>query len=206
MSGMDAGGKSCGPRGQSALIAAYREGLGLAAVVVTHGPAGARIVAAGEGAGRTLDVGVAEARWWCWRVADAERLAAAAMRRLRRCESQNGAAPTAAPQGASPPAPDDASDAFALAAEAIAGAAKRLNVTLFSDDEITAEAMAVVARVDEEIERLHRSGDLKSVNKSYRAYRIETSARGEKTLRYAEWMDKYRANLVRQLAAALRYV
>ena len=66
--------------------------------------------------------------------------------------------------------------------------------------------MTVVARVDEEIERLQRSGDLKSVNKSYRAYRLETSARGEKTLRYAEWMDKYRENLVRQLAAALRYV
>lgn len=206
MSRTEAGGESRGPRGRSALIAAYREGLGLAAVVVTHGPAGARIRAAKEGASGTLDVGAAEARWWCRRVADAERLAAAAMRRLRPCESQSGAAPVAAPQGACPAASDNASNALALAAEAIAEAAKRLNVTLFSDEEIAAEAMAVVARVDEEIERLHRSGDLKSVNKSYRAYRIETSARGEKALRYAEWMDKYRANLVRQLAAALRYV
>jgi hypothetical protein len=175
-------------------------------VVVTHGPAGARIIAAGEGAGGTLEAGAAEARWWCRRVSDAERLAAAAMRRLRRCESRSGAAAVAVPEDASSPASDDASDAFALAAEAIAGAAKRLDVTLFSDDEIAAEAMAVVARVDEEIERLHRSGDLKAVNKSYRAYRIETSARGERTARYAEWMDKYRVNLVRQLAAALRYV
>jgi hypothetical protein len=206
MGRMEAGGRSCDPRGRSALIAAYREGLGLAAIVMTHGPAGTRISVAGEGAGGTLEVGVAEARWWCRRVADAECLAAAAMRRLQRCESQSGAAAGAAPQGARPPVSDDASNALALAAEAIAAAAKRLNVTLFSDEEIAAEAMAVAARVDEEIERLHRAGDLKSVNKSYRAYRIETSARGEKTLRYTEWMDKYRANLVRQLAAALRYV
>jgi hypothetical protein len=68
------------------------------------------------------------------------------------------------------------------------------------------KAMTVVARVEAEIERLQRSGELKSVNKSYRAYRIEASARGEKTLRYDEWMGKYRENLVRQLAAALRYV
>jgi hypothetical protein len=88
----------------------------------------------------------------------------------------------------------------------IAGAAKRLNIALSSDEEVDAEAMTVVARVDAEIERLQRSGELKSVNTSYRAYRLEASARGEKALRYAEWMDKYRENLVRQLAAALRYV
>jgi hypothetical protein len=69
-----------------------------------------------------------------------------------------------------------------------------------------AEAMAAIARVNEEIERLQRSGELKSLNKSYRAYRIETSERGEKTLRYDEWMGKYRENLVRQLATVLRYV
>jgi len=88
----------------------------------------------------------------------------------------------------------------------IAGAAKRLNIALSSDEEVDAEAMTVVARVDAEIERLQRSGELKSVNTSYRAYRLEASARGEKALRYAEWMDQYRENLVRQLAAALRYV
>jgi hypothetical protein len=127
------------------------------------------------------------------------------MRRLRRCDSRDGGAP-AAPQCVSSPASGDASDALALAFEAIAGAAKRLNIALLSNEEVAADAMTVAACVDEEIERLQRSGDLKSVNKSYRAYRLEMSARGEKTLRYAEWMDKYRENLVRQLAAALRYV
>lgn len=60
--------------------------------------------------------------------------------------------------------------------------------------------------MDEEIETLQRAGQLKSVNRSYRAHRIEASARGEKAAPYADWFNKYEANLVRQLAAALRYV
>jgi hypothetical protein len=35
---------------------------------------------------------------------------------------------------------------------------------------------------------------------------MEAAARGEKAVPYADWSSKYRANLVRQLAAALRYV
>jgi len=65
--------------------------------------------------------------------------------------------------------------------------------------------MAVIARVDEEMERLQRAGELKSVNRSYRTYRTETTARGETALPYARWLNEYNANLVRQLAAALRF-
>ena len=194
-----------GARDRSALIAAYREGLALAAVVVTCGPAGIRVSAVRQGTGGMPDEPAAEARWWRRRAADAERVAVAAMRRLWRCKSRDGGVP-AAPQRVPSPASGDGSDALAVAAEAIAGAVKRLNVALLSDEEVAAEAMTVVARVDTEIERLQSSGDLKSVNKSYRAYRLEASARGEKTLRYDEWMRHYRENLVRELAAALRYV
>jgi hypothetical protein len=206
MGRMVAGRECCDPRGRSALIAAYREGLGLAAVSVTRAPGGVRISAVGQGSGDGVPAAdAANANWWCRRAADAERVAAAAMRRLQRRESRNGAGP-AALESVSSAETDCASGARLLADEAIASAAKRLNITLLSDAEVAAEAMAAIARVDEEIERLQRSGELRSVNKSYRAYRIEASARGEKTLRYDEWMGKYRENLVRQLAAALRYV
>jgi hypothetical protein len=205
MSRMPAAVERRGARDRSALIAAYREGLGLAAVVVTCGPAGISVSAVGQGTGGVPDAAAVEVRWWCRRAADAERVAAAAIRWLRRCESGDGGAP-AAPQCVSSPASGDASDALALAAEAIAGAAKRVNIALLSNEEVAADAVTVVARVNQEIKRLQHSGELKSVNTSYRAYRLEASARGEKALRYAEWMDKYHENLVRQLAAALRYV
>jgi len=65
--------------------------------------------------------------------------------------------------------------------------------------------MAVIARVEEEIERLQRTGKLKSVNQSYKIYRTETTARGEIALPYSRWLNEYKANLVRQLAAALRF-
>jgi hypothetical protein len=87
----------------------------------------------------------------------------------------------------------------------VQGAAKRLRVALYSDNEIFADADRIIARVEEEIENLKRAGQLKSVNQSYRAYRLEASARGEKAAPYAEWFNKYKANLVRELAAALRY-
>jgi hypothetical protein len=78
-------------------------------------------------------------------------------------------------------------------------AAKRL-----SDDRIRSDAMMVAARVDAEIERMQRAGELKSVNKSYRNYRLNASAQGERVLRYAEWIQRYKANLVREIAANLR--
>jgi hypothetical protein len=73
-----------------------------------------------------------------------------------------------------------------------------------SEDEIRSGAMQVAARVDREIERMQRAGDLKAVNTSYRDYRLKTSARGEKILRYAEWIERYKTNLIREIVANLR--
>ena len=98
----------------------------------------------------------------------------------------------------------DRDDVAALACEAIAAAAERLGIALYADDEVAADAAAIVARIDDEIGRLQQAGGLKSINRSYRTYRMESSARGERVMRYAEWINKYKENLVRQLAAALR--
>ena len=78
-------------------------------------------------------------------------------------------------------------------------AAERLSATA-----LQAGAMAVAARVDAEIARLHAAGGLKSVNKSYRQYRLNASAHGERVMRYADWMDRYKADLIKEIAANLR--
>ena len=145
-----------------------------------------------------------QARWWCRRATDAARVAAAARARLRRRQSRDGGATpsTAAVAGVEA----EASPTVLLACASVEAAAKRFNVVLRSDDEILDEAMNVVARVDAEMQKLQHSGGLKSINKAYRSYRLEASGRGERVLRYDEWMRKYRETLVRKLASTLRYL
>jgi hypothetical protein len=74
----------------------------------------------------------------------------------------------------------------------------------FSEDELCRDAMIIAARVDTEVDALHRAGGLKSVNASYRDYRLAASARGERVLPYARWLEQYKAGLVREIAANLR--
>lgn len=188
----------------AALISAYREGLGLAAVVVIRKSSGIGIIAdeGGGEAGNPPPQAVI-VRWWCRRAADAARVAAATTARLHRCRSHDDPRTSSATDLAV--WQDDIGAAESPVRKAVAAAAKHLNVALYSDEDVAAEAMRIIARVDDEIERLRRAGDLKTVNRSYRTYRMEASARGEKVAPYADWFAKYRENLVRQLAAALRY-
>ena len=73
-----------------------------------------------------------------------------------------------------------------------------------SHDQICRDALIVAARVDGEIERQQGTGALKAVNSSYRDYRLAAAARGKQVLPYAAWMIRYKANLVREIAANLR--
>jgi hypothetical protein len=176
-------------KARAALITAYREGFGLVAIAVIGAATGMRITALGSGCDAALAPGEkTEARWWCRRALDAARIATAAKARLRRLPAGSGSA------------------AFDLAGKAIAMAAKQCGLTLYADEETVAAALAVIARVEEEIKRLQRAGELKSVNRSYKIYRTETAARGEMALPYAQWLNEYKANLVRQLAAGLRFI
>lgn len=139
-------------------------------------------------------------RWWCRRETDAMRIAATARAALRRYESK----------AVTPPAGVDAHSAeldsqqLARICTAVTDAARRHGVALFSDDDIAAHAAEIAARVDAELQKLKASGGLKSINQAYKAYRLESSGRGARVLRYDEWMRQYRADLVRQAAAALR--
>jgi hypothetical protein len=182
------------------LVAAYREGLRLARVSLLSGETGICIATERDGSGAEAAGKTVLARWWCRRASEAEWVAAAARARLRRHKAMDrDVALASAAQRAT------ASDAASLAGESIASAAKQLNIALFSDEDISHQAKAVVARIDREIESLQRSGGLRSINKSYREYRIKVSGHGARILRYQDWMRKYREHLVRELAATLRY-
>ena len=188
---------------RAVLIAAYRGGLGFAAIVATGAPVSLRVLAPVPTCGDAAYAAAptAAAHWWCRRERDAERVCAATTRLRRRqsCdEATHLARDHSEPSHSAPSAPP-------LVEEAMIAAAKKLNVTLYSEEDIAAEAEQIVARVKEEIDTLRCSGRFKSVNSSYRAHRMEASARGEKVVPYAEWLSKYKANLVRQLAGALRY-
>jgi hypothetical protein len=170
----------------NALTAAYREGLALAAVAVIAGPGGVRIsVAQDDGALQPGETVVA--RWWCRRAAEAECVADSAGRSLRRLR-------------------DKSSDESSRASESVIRAAGQLAVSLQSDADIKQEAMRASARLDEEIAKQQRAGALKSVNQSYRQYRLDAAARGERVLPYAKWMDRYKIKLIREIAANLRHL
>jgi hypothetical protein len=186
---------------QSAFAAAYREGLGLACIALHRAAAGIVISAAGQGDAAVDGNGTEfAARWWCRRAADAMRIAAAARAKMRRREAN------AVPQPATAAGALGKFDSqrLSLACADVEDTARRHGVALFSDDEIAAHAAEITARIDAELEKLKESGGMKSVNQAYKAYRLQSSGRGERVLRYDEWMRRYRADLVRQAAAALR--
>jgi hypothetical protein len=172
---------------RSRLVAAFCEGFGLAAIAIIDGPEGVRVVAAEPGA--EIVCAAAETvhcRWWCPRVYEAASIATAVAARLHGRETCDGAALSAR--------------------QAVVRAAKQRHVDLHSDEEILKQATAAIARIDDELERLRQSGDLRPVNKSYQAYRRDAAAIGERVVPYAQWMLGYKEELVRKLAATLRYL
>lgn len=158
---------------------AYRQGLGLVAVVAVAETDGVRIIALAADGEDSQTLESPQVRLWCRRQTEATCIAAAAAKILRR--KPNGDA-----------------------TQAMRAAAKRLGVAVQTDADVTREAMIVAERIALETRKQQQAGALKSVNQAYRAYRLEASARGERTLRYDAWMQRYRENLVRQAAAMLR--
>ena len=117
---------------RAGLIAAYRDGLGVAAVTMICGPAGFRIVPSALGDNAVLTAGeTMQARWWCRRATDAQRVATAATARLRRRSLGGG---------------DAASGVMALASDLVKSAARQCNVMLHSEQEISEEALDAAAR------------------------------------------------------------
>ena len=172
---------------RSRLVAAFRVGFGLAAIAVIDGPGGVRVVAAEPGADIVCAAAeTVQCRWWCPRAHEAASIATAVAARLHSRETCDGAALSIC--------------------QAVVRAARQRNIDLLSDEEILEQATAVIARIDDELERLRQSGDLRPVNKSYQSYRRDAAVKGERIVPYAQWMLGYQEELVRKLAATLRYL
>jgi hypothetical protein len=179
------------PKKDAALFDAYREGLGLVAVAAIRGPNGVRIAALERpGADAIGPAEMFDGVWWCRRADHAQRIAAAVMAKPR---GRNACERRLRP-----------SIARADIVTRLAAAAKRLGIALYSDGEIAAAAASVAARVDHEIGALQRTGQFKTVNRSYRDYRMRASARGEAVRPYGEWLTTYKAKLIREIAATAR--
>jgi hypothetical protein len=166
------------------LVAAFREGLALVSVAIIEGPDGLRIAVTADDAPLAPQETI-RARWWCRRAAEGEYVADAARRTVR---SQREQSPEAA----------------RIAHGAVLGAARRQGITLLTEEDLIAQAAPVIARLDDEIEKQKRVGALKSVNQSYKQYRLEATQRGERVLPYAKWMMRYKARLMRDIAANMR--
>jgi hypothetical protein len=173
-------------RERAALVAAYREGLGLAAIAVVCGPHGVAICLEREDESAVAAAEIVQERWWCRNPDEAARVVAAATARLRRNDSYG--------------------ERRAHASESITHAAKRLNIRLQSDQQTCDEAVVAIERINSEFEKLRNSGGLRPVNKSYQTYRKEAALRGERVVPYARWMLTYKKSLVRKAAATLRYL
>lgn len=171
---------------RQALIEAYREGLALTAIMVIGGGAALRIMVADRGAAAALGPGeTVLQRFWCARASHAGYIVDAAKARRHGSDEQ-------------PP------DAVARACSSVVAAAKRLGVALQSDEQLAAEALAAIVRLDREMQVQMRAGALKSVNRAYRQYRLDASARGDRISPYVQWLERYKVKMMREIGANLR--
>lgn len=67
--------------------------------------------------------------------------------------------------------------------------AAELGITLTGNATVIERSEAAVARLDQRIEAMRRSGDLKTTNQRYKAYRLEQLRLGNGPMSYNEFVD-----------------
>jgi hypothetical protein len=78
--------------------------------------------------------------------------------------------------------------------------ASALGVILVKPDSVRVHAQSVVANITAHFEAMRAAGELKSVNKSYREYRLRETSAGNKPIGYPTFLSNYLANIVKQTA------
>lgn len=79
-----------------------------------------------------------------------------------------------------------------------------LGVLLHTSDSLQDDAIKVIAAVDAQLQAMQDAGELQSVNRSYREYRLKKTELREPYLGYVTWFAQYRATLVRAAAEIMR--
>jgi hypothetical protein len=100
------------------------------------------------------------------------------------------------------PAKDVALDLEGITERALQ-VAESLGVQLQSDDELRQMAEAAVARIETLFEQMMSGGELRALNRRYRQYRLSRKAAGNGSVSYPRWLENYKAEFIRKMAAGL---
>jgi hypothetical protein len=90
------------------------------------------------------------------------------------------------------------------ARESVLRAASELGVILESNETVQANAVQAIATIDRQLADLKQAGDLSTINKSYREYRLAQGAAGKKAMPYAYYIWNYKLTLIKVVAQATR--
>ena len=79
--------------------------------------------------------------------------------------------------------------------------AEQLGVTMQTDAEVRAIAEVAVRRVENTFDRMLRAGELRDLNRRYRAHRLARAAEGKGAQSYRAWLANQKLAMVRSTAA-----
>jgi hypothetical protein len=86
----------------------------------------------------------------------------------------------------------------------IAGLAVAAGIPVMGEAELRQIAALAVARIEARIEAAKHAGEMQSVNRAYRKYRIEANARNRKAKSFSWWLADYKARMIETTAQIAR--
>jgi len=91
----------------------------------------------------------------------------------------------------------------ATLADAIERAAAMLGAPFQSASELRKAAGLAVAEITARVKLASQEGGLKQINRRYKAYRLAQTAKGEKAVPYAKFIEQFTATIVRDAAGRM---
>lgn len=92
----------------------------------------------------------------------------------------------------------------ATAKDALKRAANIARVTLTEDEVVQARAAAVVKDIDQRVAAMQAAGQLRGLNREYRAARADAAKRGAAIMSYGDYLERYKIKMLYGIAQAAR--